>query len=309
MQPGPDVWDWSRADAVVEELAYRQVEVLARIYSPPEWAIRPLEDPADVPFELDALETYCGALATRYRGRIMAYQIWNEPNLTREWAGQPPHPEGYVTLLERCSRAIRAADPEAIIVTAGLSPTGTRDHTALPDVEYLWELYRRGLGAHFDVLGVHAPGFALPPEASLEEALALGYAEWARYRHVETLRAIMVANGDAAKQIAITEMGWTTDTRPGSIYAWFGVSEDTQAAYLERAYRYAAEHWRPWVGLVSVIYIAKSTWTEDNEEWWWSITLPAPEPIYATTRPAYVALANMEKISDNPAFCPSAPRS
>jgi hypothetical protein len=35
---------------------------------------------------------FCGAMAERYRGRIGAYEVWNEPNLAREWGNEPPDP-------------------------------------------------------------------------------------------------------------------------------------------------------------------------------------------------------------------------
>jgi hypothetical protein len=297
----PDVFDWSLADEVVTEVQYRERRLVARIDDPPDWAIK-LDDPRKPPFDLDALAVFCGTLAERYAGKIEAYQIWNEPNLTREWANQVPNPEAYVELLAVCASAIRNADPNAIIISAGLSPTGTRDYSAIPDEEYLWRMYAAGASPYFDVLGVHAPGYSFPPEASREDAAAEGRERWARFRHVEDIRAIMVANGDASKQIAIMEMGWTTDTREGSIYSWFGVSPEVQADYLVRAYRYAAEHWRPWVGLMTVIYMSKDIWTPDDEQWWWAIDEPAPPPIWKVMRPAYYALANMEKISDNPEF-------
>jgi len=299
IQPQRDTWHWVLADEVVEEVAYRGRRLVVRIDGAPEWAMRPA---GRDPFDLNALGIYCEALATRYRGRIEAYQVWNEPNLAREWGERTPDPAAYVRLLAACSRAIRAADPAAIIISAGISPTGTRNPFALPDEEYLWRMYVAGASQHFDVLGVHAPGYSLPPEASRQDAAAADQPRWARFRHVEDIRAIMVANGDAHKQIAITEMGWTTDTRPDSIYAWFGVSPETQADYLARAYAYAAQNWRPWVGLMVTIYLSKDTWTPETEEWWWSINEPAPPPVWTHMRPAYFALANMEKISDNPAF-------
>ena len=56
---------------------------------------------------------FCGALADRYRGRIGAYQIWNEPNLSREWGDEAPDPAGYTALLRVCYQAIKAVDPQA----------------------------------------------------------------------------------------------------------------------------------------------------------------------------------------------------
>ncbi len=298
----PGAYDFSLADEVVAEALYRGRRIVARIDGAPTWAIRPPEKWEDPVFDLAAFGTFCGTLAARYQGQIEAYQIWNEPNLEREWGDFVPSPAGYVKLLAACAAAIRTVDPNAVIISAGLSPTGTRNAGAMPDEEYLWRMYEAGAEAHFDVLGLHAPGYALPPEATEADALAAGLERWARFRHVEDMRAIMVANGDAEKQIAITEMGWTTDTRPDSIYSWFGVSQETQADYLARAYAFAAENWRPWVGLMSVIYLSNDIWTTDDEQWWWAIDEPAEPGVWKRMRPSYYALANMEKISTNPDF-------
>ena len=307
IQPEPEMFDWVLADAVVNEVQYRRRGLVARIDSPPDWAVQTPDNIENPPYNLDAFAAYCGALAERYQGKIEAYQVWNEPNLQREWAGYVPNATAYVKMLAACGTAIRAVDENAIIISAGLSPTGSRDVSALPDEEFLWEIYAAGGSPYFDVLGLHAPGYALPPEATAEDAAEYYGAttmRWARFRHVEDMRAIMVANGDADKQIAIMEMGWTTDNRPAeeSIYSWFGVTQEVQADYLARAYAYAAANWRPWVGLIVTIYMADSSWTPDDEHWWWAINEPAPPPQWTNIRPAFLALANMEKISENPAF-------
>jgi hypothetical protein len=102
----------------------------------------------------------------------------------------------------------------------------------------------------------------------------------------------MLANGDEAKQIAIMEMGWTTDPIHPD-YAWFAVSEAEQAQYLVEAYQWAREHWQPWVGIMTTIYLADPQWTPATEQYWWAITYPD----YPDTRvrPAYEALKAMEK--------------
>ena len=56
------------------------------------------------------------------------------------------------------------------------------------------------------------------------------------------------------------------------------------------AYAFARENWQPWIGLMTTIYLADYTWTEENEQYWWAITLPDGTP-----RPAYYALQRMEK--------------
>jgi hypothetical protein len=189
-----------------------------------------------------------------------------------------------------CSEAIREADADAILISAGLSPTGDHnDARAHRDDLYLQAMYDAGFQQYVDVVGVHAPGYA-EPSYGPDDAEGDGGARWQSFRRVEDLRRIMVANGDAATQMAILETGYTIDPA-NPVYSWFAVSEAEQAQYLADAYRYAAEHWRPWVGLMSSIYIAKPSWTPQDEQYWWSFN----EPDTGRMRPVFGALAQMEK--------------
>jgi hypothetical protein len=290
-------YDWFRPDLIVDEVERAGLKLLVRLDRQPYWSQAPGSSLKDnkPPDDLQDFADFCAVLAGRYRGRIAAYQIWNEPNLSREWGEQPPDPAAYTALLKACYEAIKAADPAAIVVSAGLAPTGTGLPAALPDGEFLQGMYDAGAAAYFDVLGVNAPGYKAPPETAPEEALAnpeYGGGRWFAFRHVEDLRAVMVANGDAAKQVAVLELGWTTD-QVNPEYAWHAVTEAQQAEYLVGAYEYAAAHWRPWIGLMVAIYIADPDWTpEANEQWWWAITLPD-----GTKRPAFAALQAMPKES------------
>ncbi|MBZ0301427.1 MAG: cellulase family glycosylhydrolase [Anaerolineae bacterium] len=294
----PGAIDLSRADAILGEIERRDLRLVVRLSDVPEWAHPSVEGRKDVNFIdappdpefMDAWSSYCGAVAGRYPGRIAAYQIWNEPNLSREWGNRSPNAAEYVTLLTACTEAIRAADPAAIIISAGLSPTGTCCDIAQPDDVYLQALYDAGFQQHIDVVGMHAPGYSAP-DLSPDEAERNGSQRFFTFRRVEDLREIMVKNGDASRQAAILEVGWTTDTEGyNPNYSWFAVDEETQARYLVEAYQYAADHWRPWVGLMSTIYMADPGWTKDNEEYWWAITRPG-----RGIRPAYIKLANMAK--------------
>ncbi|MBN2306276.1 MAG: cellulase family glycosylhydrolase [Anaerolineae bacterium] len=300
IQPFEDEWHWDRADGVVNEVEYRGLELVARLDGPPDWAITDPGDPGIPPVNLDAWATYCGTLAARYQGRIAAYQVWNEPNLRREWLGAAPNAAGYVQLLAACSDAIRTADPNAVIISAGLAPTGTWLPDAIPDTDYLRLMYDAGASPHFDVLGLNAPGYKWPPTVSPDEAEAdpeIGH-RWMVFRHVEDMRGIMVAAGDGHKQVALLEVGWTTDQREDSTYRWHAVTQEQQADYLEGAYRYAAEHWRPWLGLMTTIYVADLDWSEDNEEWWWAINNGGFGADWGG-RPAYYALSNMARWEDD----------
>lgn len=307
IEPQRGEWHFERGDRVIDLLEEKGLRAVIRLSDTPEWAtIAPNGSLAsgivDAPAaELANWANFCGTVAARYAGRIAAYQIWNEPNLSREWGGDTSDPAAYVRLLGACSEAIRAADPAAILISAGLAPTGNTEPVAIPDDRYLQALYDADFDRYIDVVGMHAPGYSapdIPPEAGA------GGNRFFTFRRVEDLRAIMIRNGDAARQAAILEVGWTTD--PGNPdYQWFAVDEATQARHLVEAYQYAADHWRPWVGLMSAIYIADTAWTDDDEERWWAVTTPQN-----VVRQAFIDLANMPKYCGNdfrPARAPDSP--
>ncbi|MFQ5945740.1 MAG: cellulase family glycosylhydrolase, partial [Anaerolineae bacterium] len=168
---GKGAFDWSRTDRIVADARARGLDLLVRVDHQPAWTGGgfPVSGPPD---DLEDFADFLSALSSRYQGRIRAYQIWNEPNLSREWGGRPPDPAGYVAL--RCTgyRAIRAADPGALVVSAGLTPTTQHNAEATPDVQYLREMYAHGAAPCFDVLGAHAAGYKAAPETSPDETAA-----------------------------------------------------------------------------------------------------------------------------------------
>lgn len=293
-------YDWSRADRVV----FLATEVfthnlIVRLDREPWWDRREyaLDQgiAAGPPRNLQNFFDFCGVIAARYAGKVAAYQVWNEPNLAREWGGATPDPREYVAMLAGCSEAIRRADPRALVISAGLSPTGNGPPHAIPDDQYLDAMYDAGAAPHFDLLGVHAPGFRAPPEADpgLVAAIPeLGGQRFFSFRRVEDLRRIMVHRGDAAKQVAVLEFGWTSD-RVNPSYAWFAIDEQTKADYLVRAYWFAKTHWAPWIGPMIALSLPQFDWTPENEQYWWAVVEPQyPQTV---TRPAFDALKQMSK--------------
>ncbi len=290
-----DRFDWPKTDHIVERAEAHGLDVLFRLSGLPlpDW-VEPSADPS-LPVRPEDFAHFCGAMAERYRGRVRAYQVWNEPNLAQEWGGETPNPAGYVELLRACYIAIKEADPDALVISAGLAPTGNGPPEAMPDVEYLIAMYEAGAAPYFDLLGLHAAGYRAPPELSPDEAAANPYYGAQRFfcfRHVEDMREIMIHYGDEEKQVAILEMGWTTDPH-NTAYTWFAITEEQKADYLVRAFEFARGNWRPWVGPMFVLSIANPYWTPEEEQYWWAVTEPGwPE---ARLRPAYEALAAMEK--------------
>ena len=286
-------FDWSITDRIMDQIDEFGLNVLVRLDHQPAWAGGgfPLTGPPD---NLQDFADFCRAVAQRYQGRVDAYQIWNEPNLAREWGGQSPDPAKYVEMLKLAYSAIKSVDPGAIVITAGLTPTGTQPPEAMPDDVYLRAMYQAGMKGYYDMLGLHAAGFLAPPEMDPAEVAAneaYGGERFFCFRHVEDMRAIMVENGDADSQVAILEFGWTSDPRPDSPYHWHAVDEFVKADYLVRAYQYAKANWSPWIGLMSLIYLGDPDWTPADEQWWWCIN----NPDVGSPRAAYIELTNMEK--------------
>lgn len=291
-------FNWYFTDRIVADAEQLGLNVLFRLDREPVWTVPPEGTHSDngPPENPRDFGDFCHALAGRYRGRVRAYQVWNEPNLAREWGGWVPDPVGYVELLRACYIGIKTADPDALVISAGLAPTGNGPPEAIPDVDYLIGMYEAGAAPYFDLLGVNAPGYKAPPEMSPDEVVAndrYGGQRFFCFRHVEDVREIMLRYDDGDKQVAVLEVGWTTDPRPDSPYHWHAVTKEQQADYLVRAFCYAGEHWSPWIGLMTVISIADPRWTGEDEQYWWAITEPGwPE---THVRPAYETLRDMEK--------------
>ena len=302
-------FNWQNADRAVQLANSFGIDILARVDNAPDWAApgcfnsakKQMGPAAKTQDWLDFLHTF----VTRYKTKIRAYEIWNEPNLSREWCGRLPNPTEYAALLKASYEKIKSIDPNAIVVSAGLTPTSASNNTAMPDTTFVAKMYdamKNNSTGYFDALGVHAPGYKAPPEMSPDDVIknpAYSNNEPVTgrvycFRHVEDIRKIMEQRGDKNKQIVILEFGWTRDPIHKE-YSWFAVDEQTQANYVEKAFQWAKKNWSPWIGAMIVIYMANPDWTEQNEEYWWSITKPDGIPLGAYWRVKGMAKSTNDK--------------
>ena len=111
------------------------------------------------------------ALAQNNGAYIEAYEIGNEVNLDASYGwGASPLAADYTTLLCEAYTRIKQVDPTAIVVSAGLAPTGRvqgnwnghAGHNGLyqDEREYLREMFDGGAAACFDALGYHPYGYS-----------------------------------------------------------------------------------------------------------------------------------------------------
>ena len=118
------VYDWHLYDALVGAAQQRGLSVLAIIAYTPQWATDGPEI-AGVPRDVEDWKTFCTKAAKRYRGRIAAWEIWNEPNLTKFWAGT--REQYWQQILIPGADAIHAVDPHALVAGPALAHVGSRD--------------------------------------------------------------------------------------------------------------------------------------------------------------------------------------
>jgi Cellulase (glycosyl hydrolase family 5)/Bacterial Ig domain len=171
-----------------------------------------------------------GEVASAFRGSVLGYEIWNEPDESQFWAGGPDA-RAYTALLKPAYRAIKAADPGAAVVVGGLVGN---------DLGFVDALYAAGAKGSFDAVGVHTDTACntTDPTAYLRDASGR-ISRWSFTGYREIHQA-MLEHGDSGR-IWMTELGWSTTTatcntgasagkKPG------GVSPDTQARFLTKAY-------------------------------------------------------------------------
>jgi polysaccharide biosynthesis protein PslG len=338
-------------DAIVREAAQRsalignrRVKIMFSVTKAPAWAVadpnRDCSGPAEarqcgLPRDPQSLARLFSFLADRYKdgsqyGRVEAWEVWNEQNLAHE-SGSEINASVYVEALKASYTAIKAADPGAVVVFGGLSPTGVTNKAvgAYDDVRYLEEAYQYNNGEmklYFDVMGAHPGSNNNPPDALWPDnpGPGTGCAEadgncWKRdpsfyFRRIEQLRAVMEKYGDAEyngrlKQIWLTEFGWTTrNLTPGYEYGSV-ISEDLQRAYILRAFEKGRTEY-PWMGVMFLWTLNHSVVVGcKDEKYPWSMVYgsspsdpdcalvqpPGVQPWQP--RPAYNGLREMPKTS------------
>ena len=251
---------WVKYDQIVEAARDAGIEILARLDRAPSWATPGFDPRANPwmqapPADNADFARFAGKLATRYRGKVRYYQIWNEPNLFGEWGGRPPNPADYLAMLRAVGQAIRDADPDARIVLAGLAPTIETGPENLSDLLYLRTLYQLGAKGDFDVAASMSYGLWTGPRDFRVDDQRVNFPRAVLWREA------MLEFGDAQTPVWAAEYGWMSlpagwTGEPG---IWGNHSVEDQAAWTVDGLRRAREQW-PWM---PTIVIWASRWPED----------------------------------------------
>ncbi len=195
-------YDWGMLDRVINDLHNRGINIIGLLN----------DDPSAGPPRGERLlgfVNFAEAAATRYKGKVRHWEIWNEPENPLYWGGVPNAGE-YTQLLVATSRRIKAVDPTAQILSAGIVPI---------NFGFLRDIHANGGWGAFDILAVHPYVDPFTPETG-----QIG--DGGDLAKVQLLNAQF-----GPKPIWATEYGWSTgpaDRTPNA------VNPDTQASYLIR---------------------------------------------------------------------------
>jgi hypothetical protein len=197
---GSTTYDWSLYDPLFSAIKAEGMTPLVLIQGTASWASTSgsiVAQPDPVQFA-----TFVTSVVQRYGAQD--YEIWNEENNTAFWA--TPNPAVYTTLLEDSYQAIKAVAPSSTVISGGLAPEPNSGGN-IDAVTFLQEMYADGAEPYFNALGDHPYSYPALPD---------NYETWSGWSEMSafptSIRSVMVANGDSAKQVWFTEVGYPSNT-------------------------------------------------------------------------------------------------
>jgi len=123
--------------------------------------------------ELAALGDDYYPVFAEFLGRVAAFQpdaieVWNEMNIDREWPTGRIDPRAYADMLQQAFNAIKAVDPNIMVITGALAPTGAEGAFGLDrvwnDDRYYLGMANAGVTNFADCIGVHYNEGIIPPQ-------------------------------------------------------------------------------------------------------------------------------------------------
>lgn len=314
VEPEPTVDQWFFYDGVIEEASANNLNLLVSVVGAPAWT-RAAGGEDGPPDDYNIYAQFLTEMINRHPGRIDAIEVWNEQNLDREWrTTNGINPEDYVRLLQVAYTAIKAADPNIIVVSGALSPTGDGDWVQWAnDFDYMDRALAAGMLNYADCVGAHHNGYNVPPDVLVQDTNTLPEAQTAVFRgpfenqftgdrpnHLWTFKstidgyAAKIRAYDPNKKLCVTEFGWASTEGYDTFPLGFEFAQDNtlqeQAQYITQAFQLMHSSGNVWLAfLFNFDFGNKGGGPTDD---------PVPYSIVDTNgvpRPAFGAVAEMAK--------------
>lgn len=285
---------WAKFDRIVDLAEKHGIRIQARLSNPPAWSQSEGVHTQTPPANTQDYVNFITAAAERYRGRVTHFQIWNEPNIFPEWGAdgpeetpRPVNPEAYTALLCASYEALKAVDPDIVVISGALAPTSELGTRNLNDFVFLERMYEAGAGQCFDVLSMQGYGLNSGPTDRRMRSTNVNFGR------SQYIRDLMVKKGDSSKPIWISEAAWNpvpTESdypEPISNRYIFGQVTLTQAAqYMPMAYQRMEHEW-PWVAVMNYWYFTQPSDLNKGSSWYY---FRMAEPDYSDQHPTYTTL-------------------
>ncbi len=187
IEKAPGKYGWAFWDMLVDEAQKTGIELIPYVAYTPKWAASSKDEYwTQPPRDPKQYAEFMVTLASRYRGRIKAWEIWNEPDNRDYWRGTVA---GYAELVREAAVAVRGANPSVVLVLGGMSRgPGQFFRSLLSDY---------GIGGYVDVIAMHAY-----PETWDPERLEYIFQDW-----VQQMSDLMRTNAPGV-DFWINEMGY-----------------------------------------------------------------------------------------------------
>jgi hypothetical protein len=290
-QPGQ--YDWGALDVTFQLASEYGTRVLVSVVTAPDWAREPGAplDKVGPPADPQTYVSFVSALLSRYPGKIHAVEVWNEMNIDREWASTSGlNPAKYVALLRAAYTAIKAIDPNIIVISGALSPTGLNDGVrAYDDFVYMEMLINAGMLQTTDCVGAHHNGYNIgpnvpwnnvpnDPNARFRGPFDNPHHSWSFYSTLNGYHDRIVAAG-SDKRLCITEFGWPVTEDLGGTPQNFEFADDNtlveQAAYFDEAIQLMHDWGFVWLAFIwNLNYGPQAGWNASNDNVPYSLLRP-----------------------------------
>jgi polysaccharide biosynthesis protein PslG len=214
-----DAWGTGFVDRVIAMANARGMKPLIMLWMTPGWANGNAGDRV-LPTNPADYARVAQWTAARYNGKVVGFEVWNEPNSPSFLVGADP--VAYTRLLKAAYPAFKAGSPSTPVITGG---------TEYNDTTWLRRMYAAGAKGSFDAIGTH-PYMGI---ADADPALRDDGTMWT-FTHAAAVHQLMVEYGDGAKKLWFTEFGWSSHATVTGSGNWNrGVSEAVQSQMLIKA--------------------------------------------------------------------------
>jgi hypothetical protein len=171
-----------------------------------------------------------------------AIEVWNEPNIDREWAIGHISPQAYTNLLCKSYAAIKAANRNTDVISAAPAPTGWFGGcgpNGCDDKPWMEGLYNAGAANCMDYIGAHHNSGATSPSARIGHPANPGDTHHSWFFLPQTELYYNIFRG--SRKLVYTEMGYASQEGVPHFsdhFAWArGTNNAQQAAWLAEAVR------------------------------------------------------------------------